>query len=140
MEWEIHRRGSLQQQVLALPGNRLSAHDLAGNQLRLWLATLAYLPLERWCRVYLRGRELARATVGTIRLRLLKVAAKVRVSARRVTVQLSSAFPLPGLFRQVARRLGTEAVPGAARCAQNRRKTGCFWRQRGHSGEAVNSF
>ena len=91
----------------------MSAHDLKGNQLRLWLATLAYLLLERLRSVYLRGTELARATVGTIRRRLLKVAAEVRVSVRRVTVQLRSAFPLPGLFRQVARRLGAEAISGA---------------------------
>ena len=103
----------LKQQVLDLPGDRMSAHDLKGNQLRLWLATLAYLLLERLRNVYLRGTELARATVGTIRRRLLKVAAAVRVSVRRVTVQLSSAFPLQGLFRQVARRLGAEAGPGA---------------------------
>lgn len=96
----------LKQQVLDLPGDRMSAHDLAGNQLRLWLATLAYLLLERLRSVYLRGSELARATVGTIRLRLLKVAAVVTVSVRRVSVQLSTAFPLPDLFRRTARRLG----------------------------------
>ncbi len=96
----------LKQQVLDLPGDRMSAHDLAGNQLRLWLATLAYLLLDRLRTLYLRGSELARATVGTIRLRLLKVAARITVSVRRVSVQLSSAFPLQGLFRQVARRAG----------------------------------
>ena len=61
---------------------------------------------------YLRGSELAGATVGTRRLRLLQVAAEVRVSVRRSTVQLRCAFPLQGLFRQVARRLGTAAVSG----------------------------
>ena len=96
----------LKQQVLDLPGDRMSAHDLAGNQLRLWLATLAYLLLERLRSVYLRGSELARATVGTIRLRLLKVAAVVTVSVRRVSVQLSTAFPLADLFRRTARRMG----------------------------------
>jgi hypothetical protein len=84
----------------------MSTHDLASNQLRLWLATLAYLMLERLRSVYLRGSELARATVGTIRLRLLKVAAAVTVSVRRVYVQLSSALVLQDLFRQVAARLG----------------------------------
>ena len=103
----------LKQQVLDLPGDRMSAHDLAGNQLRLWLATLAYLLLERLRRVYLRGSELARATVGTIRLRLLKVAAVVRVSVRRVSVQLSSAFPRQELFGRVARRLGARVAAGA---------------------------
>ena len=78
------RENGRKQQVLDLPGDRMSTHDLAGNQLRLWLATLAYLPLDRLRTLYLRGSDLARATVGTIRLRLLKVAARVTVSVRRV--------------------------------------------------------
>jgi hypothetical protein len=93
----------LKQQVLDLPGDRMSTHDLESNQLRLWLATLAYLLLERLRSVHLRGSELARATVGTIRLRLLKVAAVVTVSVRRVRVQMNSAFPLQALFRHCAR-------------------------------------
>ena len=100
----------LKQQVLDLPGDRMSAHDLAGNQWRVWLATLAYLLLDRLRTIYLRGSGWARATVGTIRLRLLKVAATVTVSVRRVYVQMSSAFPLQGLFRQVAVRLGARAT------------------------------
>lgn len=99
----------LKQQVLDLPGDRMSTHDLAGNQLRLWLATLAYLLMDRLRRVYLRGTELARATVGTIRLRLLKVAARVTVSVRRIYVQLSSAHVGQALFRQCAWRLGVAA-------------------------------
>jgi hypothetical protein len=93
----------LKQQVLDLPGDRMRTHELTSNQLRLWLATLAYLLLERLRSVHLRGSPLARATVGTLRLRLLKVAAVVTVSVRRVYVQISSAFPLQGLFRHCAR-------------------------------------
>lgn len=96
----------LKQQVLDLPGDRMSTHDLAGNQLRLWLATLAYLLMERLRSVYLRGTELARATVGTIRRRLLKVAAQVTVSVRRVHVRLSSAYVGQELYRRCAWRLG----------------------------------
>ena len=96
----------LKQQVLDLPGDRLSTHWLASNQLRLWLATLAYLLMERLRAVGLAGSELATATVGTIRCRLLKVAASVRVSVRRVYVQMSSAYPLQELFRRCAARLG----------------------------------
>jgi hypothetical protein len=54
----------------------------------------------------LHGTELAQATVGTIRTRLLKVAASVTVSVRRVWVRLSSAFPLQALYWRCARRLG----------------------------------
>ncbi len=56
------------------------------------------------------GTELAQATVGSVRLKLLKVAAQVRVSVRRVYVQLSSAYPLRALFRlchQHLRALGS---------------------------------
>jgi hypothetical protein len=95
----------LKQQVLDLEADRMSTHYLASNQLRLWLATLAYLLLDRVRAVGLRGTELARATVGSVRLKVLKVAAQVRVSVRRVYVQLSSAYPLRELFRRCHQRL-----------------------------------
>lgn len=96
----------LKQQVLDLEADRMSSHYLASNQLRLWLSTFAYLLMERLRTLTLQGSELAQATAGTIRLRLLKVAARVTVSVRRVYVQLSSAFPLQGLFRHVQQQLG----------------------------------
>lgn len=99
----------LKQQVLDLPGDRMSTHDLASNQLRLWLATLAYLLVDRLRSVYLKGTELAQATVGTIRGQLLKVAARVTVSVRRIYVQLSSATVSQALFRRCAWRLGVAA-------------------------------
>jgi hypothetical protein len=95
----------LKQQTLDLQADRMSTHYLASNQLRLWLATFAYLLLERLRTAGLDGTELARATVGSIRLKLLKVAAQVRVSVRRVYVQLSTAYPLQTLFRLCQRRL-----------------------------------
>jgi hypothetical protein len=99
----------LKQQVLDLQADRLSTHYLGSNQLRLWLATLAYLLLERLRALGLAGTGLAAATVGTIRLRLLKVAASVRVSVRRVYVQLSSAFTFQAVFRRCQQRLGAWA-------------------------------
>jgi hypothetical protein len=95
----------LKQQVLDLQADRLSTHYLASNQLRLWLATLAYLLMERVRALGLAGTALAQATVGNVRLKLLKVAAQVTVSVRRVYVQLSSAYPLQALFRRCHRRL-----------------------------------
>lgn len=53
----------------------MSTHYLASNQLRLWLATLAYLLVERVRAIGLAGPQLARATAGSVRLKLLKVAA-----------------------------------------------------------------
>ena len=95
----------LKQQTLDLAADRMSTHHLASNQLRLWLATFAYLLMERVRALGLRGTELARATMGSVRLKLLKVAAQVRVSVRRVYVQMSSAWPMQELFRLCHRRL-----------------------------------
>lgn len=95
----------LKQQVLDLKADRLSTHHLASNQLRLWLSTFAYLLLERLRTVCCHGTELARATAGSIRLKLLKVAAQVRISVRRIYIQMSSAYPYQSLFRLCHDRL-----------------------------------
>jgi len=95
----------LKQQVLDLHADRMSTHHLASNQFRLWEATLAYLLLERVRTQGLADTELERATVGSLRLKLLKVAAQVSVSVRRVYVQLCSAYPLQEVFRLCHRRL-----------------------------------
>ncbi|MSU65394.1 MAG: IS1380 family transposase [Opitutus sp.] len=95
----------LKQQVLDLEADKLSTHFFASNQLRLWLASLAYLLLERLRAVGCHGTELARATAGSLRLKLLKVAAQVTVSVRRVYLQLSSAYPRQDLFRLCHARL-----------------------------------
>jgi hypothetical protein len=95
----------LKQQVLDLRADRLSTHHLGSNQLRLWWSTLAYLLLERMRAAGLAGAELAHATAGRLRLKLLKVAAQVRIRVRRVYVQLSSAWPWRDAFALCARRL-----------------------------------
>jgi hypothetical protein len=95
----------LKQQTLDLAADRMSTRYLASNQLRLWLATFAYLLMERVRALGLRGTELASATAGSVRLKLLKVAAAVRVSVRRVYVQLSRAWPRQEIFRLCHRRL-----------------------------------
>ena len=95
----------LKQQVLDLQADRMSTHHLASNQFRLWEATFAYLLLERLRTQGLAGTELERATVGSLRLKLLKVASQVSVSVRRVYVRFCSAYPLQALFRLCHRRL-----------------------------------
>ena len=101
----------LKQQVLDLHADRMSTHHLASNQLRLWLSAFAYLLLERVRTLGCRGTDLARATAGTIRLKLFKVAAQIKVSVRRVYVQLSTAYPLQHLFRLCQERLSRLALP-----------------------------
>jgi len=104
----------LKQQVLDLQADRLSTHYQASNQLRLWLATFAYLLLERVRAIGCAGGELARATAGSVRLKLLKVAAVVRVSVRRVWVQLSRAWAWQEQFRACHARLSAWSAAQAA--------------------------
>lgn len=101
----------LKQQVLDLQGDRMSTHHMASNQLRLWLSTFAYMLMERVRTIGCQGTELARATAGTLRLKLMKVAAQVKVSVRRVYVQLCSAYPLQKLFALCQKRLSALAEP-----------------------------
>jgi hypothetical protein len=97
----------LKQQVLDLNADRMSTEHLASNQLRLWFSTFAYLLLERLRELTLQGTDLARATAGTSRLKLLKVAAEVKVSVRRVYVRFCSAFPMQEIFSRCLERLKT---------------------------------
>lgn len=95
----------IKEQQLDLYADRTSTATLRANQLRLWFSTLAYLLMNQLRQVGLAGTQLAQATCGTLRLRLLKIGAVVRVTVRRVWISLSSAFPLADLFELAARRL-----------------------------------
>jgi hypothetical protein len=97
----------IKEQQLDLFADRTSTTPMSSNQLRLWLSTFAYLLLARLRGVALKGTVLARATAGTIRLRLLKIGALVTVSVRRVHVRLAGAFPLRGTFATAHGRLVT---------------------------------
>jgi hypothetical protein len=95
----------IKQQYLDLEADRTSSHWMASNQLRLWFSAFALLLFQRLRTLALQGTELANATAGTVRQRLLKIGALVTVSMRRVYVRLASAFPLQNLFAQVHRAL-----------------------------------
>lgn len=95
----------IKQMTLDLDADRVSCHWMAANQMRLWFSAFAYLLMERLRSLALFGGDLAAASLGSVRLRLLKVAAAVKVSVRRVHVALCSAFPLQGVFRKAQQRL-----------------------------------
>jgi hypothetical protein len=97
----------IKEQQLDLFADRTSTTSFASNQLRLWFSTFAYLLLARLRATALQGTVLARATVGTIRLRLLKVAALVTVSVRRMHIRMAGAFPLQDVFATARARLVT---------------------------------
>jgi hypothetical protein len=73
---------------------------MKGNQLRPYFSALAYMLMEALRRLGLKGTEWAGAQVDTIRLKLLKIGAIVRVSVRRVLLQLTSAYPWKDRFAQ----------------------------------------
>jgi len=87
---------------LDLKADRLSCHRFWANQFRLLLHAAAYLLMQAM-RAALAGTEFARAQVSTLRLRLLKVGARIRESVRRVWVQLPSAYPWFELWHRLAR-------------------------------------
>jgi hypothetical protein len=95
----------IKEQQLALFADRASCHKFLANQFRLLLASAAYVLFEHLRRTTLTGTELATAQVDTIRLKLLKVAARVRVSVRRVILHFSSTYPYQQLFTRLVRRL-----------------------------------
>lgn len=104
----------IKEQQLMLFADRTSCHRFAANQFRLLLSAAAYVLVETVRRLGLRGTEMARAQVSTLRLRLFKVAGLVKVSVRRLHVRLASGFPLQELFATVLQRLRGEATLDAA--------------------------
>jgi hypothetical protein len=95
----------IKEQQLDLFADRTSTHYMDTNQLRLWFSTFAYFLLQRLRSLALSGTQLAKATAGTIRLSLLKIAASVTVSCRRVYIRFASAFPLREVFALVHQRI-----------------------------------
>ena len=73
--------------------DRTSAATVHANQLRLWFALIAYVLLCALRRIGLAHTRFARATCGTIRLKLLKIGAQLTRSARRIRVAMASAHP-----------------------------------------------
>jgi DDE family transposase len=102
----------IKEQQLDLFSDRTSTHWMASNQLRLWFSAFAHLLMSTLQAEVLRGTELAAASIGQIRLRLFKIAARLRVSVRRIHIELCSAYPLQGLFSLVHKRLAALKTTG----------------------------
>jgi hypothetical protein len=94
-------RGEMENRIkeqMCLFADRLSTDQMRGNQLRLYFSAMAYTLVEALRRLALKGTEWAQAQVDTIRLKLLKIGAIVRLSARRVVLQMSSAYPWKDIY------------------------------------------
>jgi Transposase DDE domain group 1 len=91
----------IKEQQLDLFADRTSTAKMWSNQLRLYFSSIAYVLLKALRRIALAGTELENAQCGTIRLKLLKIGAQVRVTVRKVWVSLSGAYPYAALFTRV---------------------------------------
>jgi hypothetical protein len=101
-------RGEMENRIkeqMCLFADRLSTDEMRGNQLRLYFSALAYTLIEALRRLALKGTEWAQAQVDTIRLKLFKIGAIVRISVRRVLLQFSSAYPWKDIFTQAFQAL-----------------------------------
>jgi hypothetical protein len=95
----------IKEQQLELFADRTSTHYLKSNQLRLYFSSVAYVLMNEMRRLGLAGTEMEQAQCGTIRLKLLKIGAQVRVTVRRVVVRLASSYPFQELFITIYHRL-----------------------------------
>jgi hypothetical protein len=94
-------RGEMENRIkeqMCLFADRLSTDEMKGNQLRLYFSALAYTLMEALRRLGLKDTDWAQAQVDTIRLKLFKIGAIVRISVRRIVLQMSSAYPWKDIY------------------------------------------
>lgn len=108
------QRGDMENRIKEAQGDlfadRTPAATMRANQLRLWFASMAYVLMCALRRIALAGTELARATCGSIRSKLLKIGAQVTISVRRVKIALASSCPLQQVFAIAHTRLRRAAA------------------------------
>jgi hypothetical protein len=97
-------RGDMENRIkeqFSLFAERVSAETIRANQLRLYLSAMAYVLVSGLRRLGLQATELAQAQVSTIRTKLLKIGAQVRVTVRKVWVSMASSYPWQEVYQQV---------------------------------------
>ena len=90
----------IKEQQLDLFADRTSSATMKANQMRLWFSSIAYVLMSELRRIGLKGTEMERAQSGTIRTRLLKIGAQVKISVRRVMIAMASGCPYANIFEQ----------------------------------------
>jgi hypothetical protein len=111
-------RGDMENRIkecqLDLYADRTSAATMRANQLRLWFYSMGYVLLCALRRIGLHDTQFAQATCGTIRLKLLKIGALVRISVRRIKIAIASACPVAQDWSRAAIRLTLAALARAS--------------------------
>jgi hypothetical protein len=100
----------IKEQQLYLFADRTSSATMRANQLRLWFSSVAYVLMNELRQVALAGTELARAQCHTIRLKLLKIGARVTVSVRRLVIHMAGGYPYQRLFGKALARIRAAAT------------------------------
>jgi hypothetical protein len=100
----------IKEQQLDLFADRTSTGKMWSNQLRLYFSSIAYVMMSTLRRTALAGTVLEKAQCGTIRLKLLKIGAQIRVTVRKVWVSLAGSYPHAALFAQVLDTLGAGSL------------------------------
>jgi hypothetical protein len=100
----------IKEQQLDLFADRTSTGKMWSNQLRLYFSSFAYVLLQTLRRTALAGTELAKAQCGTIRLKLLKIGAQIRVTVRKIWISLAEGYPHAALFARVLAALETDCA------------------------------
>lgn len=95
----------IKEQQLMLFAARTSTGKMRSNQIRLYFSSMAYVILHSLRRIGLAGTEMSKAQCDTIRLKLLKIGAKIRITVRRVWISFASGYPYKNLWDQIVNRL-----------------------------------
>jgi len=95
----------IKEQQLYLFSGKTSLATMRANQLRLWFSSVAYILMNELRQIALTDTELARAQCHTIRLKLLKIGARVTVSVRRIVIHMASGYPYQSLFHTALARI-----------------------------------
>ena len=91
----------IKEQQLDLFADRTSAHTMRANQMRLYFSSFAYVLMHALRRLGAEGTQFARAQCATLRLKLLKIGARVKITARRVWLSFTQAYPYAKTITQV---------------------------------------
>jgi hypothetical protein len=103
-------RGDMENRIkeqLSLFADRVSAETMKANQLRIYFSAIAYVLVSALRRLALVGTEMAKAQVSTIRVRLLKIGAQLRITVRKIWISMPSSYPYQGIFEQAWTALRT---------------------------------
>jgi hypothetical protein len=113
-EDEYCARGDMENRIkekqLMLFADRASSAKMRANQLRLYFSSIAYVLMQTLRRVGLSGTTMAKAQCETIRLKLFKIGAQIRITVRKIWIAFADGYPYTDIFRQVYRNLQQKPI------------------------------